>query len=184
VQIDQHHTPPSGHPGDRIHPQLLDWRVASEALRPTLRQPVRQTFATLAVEEISEDDRRHRDPSPRRDNVFENLGRAPVEFPPDAHRTISPLLVDRAALLFNAAIDYGTSTQIVEAREFFLDVWICIVQVRRPWFSDALLSLPNWYVVGLAKGAFSSAPPEHVGNLSILPTACIFVRDIKIKAQW
>src|SRR5207248_1565219 len=85
---------------------------------------------------------------------------------------------------FTAAICHGTSTQIVEAREFVLDVWICIVQVRRPWFSDALLSLPNWYVVGLAKGAFSSAPPEHVGNLSILPTACIFVRDIKIKAQW
>jgi len=191
VQIDQHNAPPSGQPGAGIagiDPRLLEWRVASEVLRPTLKQPVKQTFEALAVEQVpppqAPPEGRYRRPLRPRDNVFLDLHRVAVEIPAHAQRTISPLLVDRAALDFNATIGDGSSTQNVAADEFFLDVSICIVQARRPWFSDALLGLPNWYVVGFAKGAFSSAPPEHLGNLSILPTACIFIRDVTIKSKW
>lgn len=73
----------------------------------------------------------------------------------------------------------------VAADGFSIDVEMCMVKLSRPWLSDALLTLPGWYVPGFARGSFSAGTGAgDSGTLPLLPTACIFIRNLKIHAQW
>ena len=73
----------------------------------------------------------------------------------------------------------------VAADGFSIDVEMSMVRLTRPWLSDALLTLPNWYVPGFARGSFSAGTGSgDEGTLPLLPTACIFIRNLKIHAQW
>lgn len=113
------------------------------------------------------------------------LRAAPVAAtPPQTAKFFSPLLDVRAALDLQAVFAVGAVEQPVAADGFFLEVDMCLVELQRPWLSDALLTLPGWYVPGFPRGSFSSATPENTGHLSIIPTACIFIRNLSIKSQW
>ena len=60
---------------------------------------------------------------------------------------------------------------------------LCLVQMNRPWFSQALLSLPGWYLPGFSKGSLSDAV-SLTAPMALVPTACILIRDLSIKGQW
>ena len=75
-------------------------------------------------------------------------------------------------------------SQPVVADGFRLSLRYCMVELKRPWLSDALLSLPGWFVHGFAKGDFSQGVSSNVGNMAYVPTACIIVRDVSIAANW
>jgi hypothetical protein len=76
------------------------------------------------------------------------------------------------------------TAQQVTADGFKLSLRFCLVELKRPWLSDALLSLPDWYVPGFAKGDFSKGQADNMGIMAYVPTACIIVRDVSISANW
>jgi hypothetical protein len=60
-----------------------------------------------------------------------------------------------------------------------------MVLVSRPWLSDALLQLRNWYVPGYRAGDLSSgADAAGTGNFALVPIAFIAVRKLVVQANW
>jgi hypothetical protein len=74
--------------------------------------------------------------------------------------------------------------QEVGANAFSMRFSMCVVHIARPWLSGDFLSFPDWYVQGLEKGSASSGTSDTQGTFSFVPTACVLVRDLKIKAKW
>jgi hypothetical protein len=68
---------------------------------------------------------------------------------------------------------------------FSISIDVCLVHLRRPWFGDGLLNLSGWFVPSVARGSFSDG--TGAGNatpLSVLPVACVCIRNLAIKARW
>ncbi len=105
----------------------------------------------------------------------------PASEPPSRH---SPLLDARAAADFQFVVGVASEEQPVAADGFHLEVDLCLVDIKRAWISDGLMSVPGWYVPGFPRGAFSSGAADHSGLLAVLPTACIFIRNLNIRSQW
>ena len=113
----------------------------------------------------------------------------PAATPAPVAVKFNSIVAANATLELATAISTDATPQEVVSDQFSIDVSMCFVELRRPWLSDGLLSLRNWYVPGFAKGSFSLGPgaPDgtvDAGTLSLLPTACILIRDLEIKAQW
>jgi hypothetical protein len=73
----------------------------------------------------------------------------------------------------------------VSSDNFSLSVEVCLVRLRRPWLSESFLQLRSWFVPGTAKGEFSSGMgATDAGRLAVLPIACVFIRNLTMKAQW
>ena len=60
----------------------------------------------------------------------------------------------------------------------------CLVQMRRPWFSEDLLALPGWYLPNMRNGDYASGPPVNTGAFARIPTAFIAVKNLVIEGQW
>jgi hypothetical protein len=88
------------------------------------------------------------------------------------------------AIDLNAVIAVDSTPQPVQADGFSLELDICLVQISRPWLSDAFLTLPNWFMPGFDIGSYSKGTGESIGNFSLLPTACVLIRDLRIRADW
>jgi hypothetical protein len=68
---------------------------------------------------------------------------------------------------------------------FSISVEVCLVHLRRSWLADGLLNLKSWFVPTVTKGSFSDGTGR--GNstpLAVLPIACVFIRNLAIKARW
>lgn len=73
----------------------------------------------------------------------------------------------------------------VSSDGFLIDVRVSIIKLRRPWLSDGLLNLKNWFVPSVPKGSFSDGTgAENTGILPVLPVACVLIRDLAIHAKW
>lgn len=73
----------------------------------------------------------------------------------------------------------------VNSDAFSISVEISIVKLRRPWLSDGLLNLTNWFVPSAAKGSFSNGTgASDPGLLPVVPVACILIRNLSVHAQW
>ncbi len=73
----------------------------------------------------------------------------------------------------------------VKSDAFSIRVDVSIVKLRRPWLSDGLLNLTNWFVPSAAKGSFSNGTgASDPGILPVLPVACILIRNLFVRAQW
>jgi len=82
-------------------------------------------------------------------------------------------------------INKYTSSQSVTSSTLSVAFKYCLINVDRPWFSQAFLSLQNWYVAGYQAGAFSSGAAENNnGVFPTLPVACLVIKDLQITAQW
>jgi hypothetical protein len=74
---------------------------------------------------------------------------------------------------------------LVSGDEFSIDVEVSIVKLRRPWLSDGLLNLTNWFVPSTAKGFFSNGTGgDDPGILPVLPVACVLIRNLTVHARW
>jgi len=60
------------------------------------------------------------------------------------------------------------------------------INIVRPWVNPLIFSLPNWSWPGIAPGGFSSGNPKNAQDspFTLLPTAFIAVRDLRITASW
>lgn len=60
------------------------------------------------------------------------------------------------------------------------------ISIQRPWLDALVFSLPGWSWPPQPVGGFSSGDPKNAGNtpFTILPTALIVTRDLKISATW
>lgn len=100
----------------------------------------------------------------------------------------TPLAVDPSGALvpgMPAPVPPPPPQPPVSSDAFSIMVGISIVKVRRPWLSDGLLNLPNWFVPNIAKGFFSGGTgPDDLGILPVLPVACVLIRNLSIRAQW
>jgi len=68
---------------------------------------------------------------------------------------------------------------------FSITVDVCLVHLRRPWFSDGLMQLDNWFVGGVPQGQLCSGRgPRSTTPLSVLPIACVCIRNLAISARW
>ena len=76
----------------------------------------------------------------------------PAGEPPSRH---SPLLDIRAAADFQFVVGIASEEQPVAADGFHLEVDLCLVDIKRSWISDGSSTMPDWYVPGFARGAFS-----------------------------
>jgi hypothetical protein len=77
-----------------------------------------------------------------------------------------------------------TQPQPVQTQEFKMSFDYCLVQLRRPWFSEDLLALPGWYVPNMHNGDYASGPPANTGAFAMIPTAFIAVKNLVIEGQW
>lgn len=74
---------------------------------------------------------------------------------------------------------------VVTSDGFSISVEVCLVHLRRPWLADGLLNLKAWFVPSVAKGSFSDGSgPGNATPLAVLPIACVFIRNLAIKARW
>ena len=104
------------------------------------------------------------------------------ETPPRIPVVLQPRQV--ATELTPLIIKYS-SEQTVTTDTLSVSFNYCLVNVARPWFSEAFLSLQNWYVTGYQAGAFSSGTADNnAGLFPTLPVACLLIKDLQITAQW
>jgi len=103
---------------------------------------------------------------------------------PAARLPIGSLIAADATWNLETAIQAEAQEQPVVTDQFSIALDVCLVSLRRPWLSDALLTLPNWFVPGFKQGEFSQADAEEAGPFAVLPTACILIRNLTINAQW
>ncbi|MBD1909129.1 MULTISPECIES: hypothetical protein [unclassified Leptolyngbya] len=73
-----------------------------------------------------------------------------------------------------------TSTQSVESKQLSLSFKYCLVNVDRPWLSNAFLSAKGWYVPGFEAGGFSTGTANNEGILPAVPIAFIAIKDLQI----
>jgi hypothetical protein len=82
-------------------------------------------------------------------------------------------------------INKYTSAKSVTSSTLSVTFKYCLINIDRPWFSQAFLSLQNWYAAGYQAGAFSSGAAENnSGVFPTLPVACLVIKDLRITAQW
>jgi hypothetical protein len=60
------------------------------------------------------------------------------------------------------------------------------INIERPWMNPMIFDLPGWTYKPLGKGGISSGNPARADGtlMTIVPTAFIAVRDLRITASW
>lgn len=109
---------------------------------------------------------------------------APPPPRPPAVSKFGSLLAVNATLHLANAIATDAQQHDVVTEQFGITVDICLVNLHRPWLSDAFLNVRGWFVPGFEKGEFSNGDDEEDGPFAILPTACILIRNLVITATW
>jgi hypothetical protein len=169
------------------------FKPAPEELRPLLaEQPTNAGLVRL----------RHRDAFRARPRSFSRADSTVMLEPRMLSRVASParLSLRRAQLLATSSAATAATAAaaspaagavppppgpVVTSDAFALSLEVCLVHLRRPWFSSGLMTLKNWFVPTIARGAFSAGTaPNDTAPLAVLPTACVFIRNLSIKAQW
>ena len=98
-----------------------------------------------------------------------------------AYAIVRPLAAAQTA----AAIATVSTPQHVATQNLSVTFDYCMVQVHRPWLSDAFLQLRNWYVAGYRAGELSSGSDvAGAGNFGVVPTAFIAIKNLSIHADW
>ena len=109
---------------------------------------------------------------------------APPPPQPAAVSKFGSLLAVNASLHLADAIATDAQQHDVVTEQFGISVDICLVNLQRPWLSDAFLNVRGWFIPGFEKGEFSNGNDQEDGPFAILPTACILIRNLQITATW
>ncbi len=84
-----------------------------------------------------------------------------------------------------AALNTNATPQPVATENVTVSFEHCIVGLSRPWLSDTLFMLRNWFIPGYARGEISKGTgPGDSGLMPILTTGFVAVRNLNISAQW
>ena len=68
---------------------------------------------------------------------------------------------------------------------FSISFKFCRVNIDRPWFKLALLSMPNWWMVSTNAKAYSTGTiTDNPGMFPLLPLSFVAIRDLRITANW
>ena len=109
-----------------------------------------------------------------------NEGDTPTKNP-TFHINQSSLVAARLPL----QIIRNTTPQPIISNSIQLTFEYCLVNVNRPWFSEAFLALQGWDVPGYAAGSFSTGTAtENTGFFPAMPVAFLAVKDVQITANW
>jgi hypothetical protein len=57
----------------------------------------------------------------------------------------------------------------------------CKTDIHRPWYINAFVNDPSWYLPGVPKGQLGS---EDTGGMSLLPIGFVAIRNLAIHASW
>lgn len=58
----------------------------------------------------------------------------------------------------------------------------CAVQIQRPWYLDAFVAQPSWFIPNTPKGTITDTAAAN--NLSWLPIGFVAIRKLDISADW
>ncbi len=58
----------------------------------------------------------------------------------------------------------------------------CIVNIRRPWFMDTLMSDKSWFIPAAKKGELTSGAAD--GTLPLMPVGFVAIKNLSIQAEW
>jgi hypothetical protein len=88
----------------------------------------------------------------------------------------------------NAEFDQNQEQQHMDSLTENLEVSFkyARINIERPWMNASVFDLPGWIYPPVQKGGFSSGSPATADGtiMTIMPTAFLAVRDLKISADW
>lgn len=70
----------------------------------------------------------------------------------------------------------------MDASDFTLEAELLTVNIKRPWFNPALLSMSSWWVTGLGVNGISDG--KLGGIMPLIPTAFVVARNVKLTANF
>jgi hypothetical protein len=73
-------------------------------------------------------------------------------------------------------------TQPAGTDEVAVSFEYCLVHIDRPWYLDAFISAPTWWIPQVPKGQLTTA--GQPGAIATLPIALVAVRNLSIAASW
>jgi hypothetical protein len=97
-------------------------------------------------------------------------------------RRFATLGVDKR-ILAASVLATAQPTQPAATNSITISFDYCVVTIKRPWFSDALMNDSSWCVPATAKGALT-APDEAGATLAWLPVAAVAIKNLTIAANW
>ncbi|WP_124599629.1 hypothetical protein [Burkholderia sp. Bp8963] len=108
--------------------------------------------------------------------------RAPLAIQSVPRARINALQAFEMSQAICAAADTA-STQTVAANAFSLDMRYRVVELSRlPWWSELLLTLANWCVPGMERGALVAEATAD--RMTGLPVALLLTSDVKLESDW
>ena len=200
--------------GRPLNSSLINWQIANESVRSLLGERVsiralqNAQFAQAAgVAAVASEA-----PVTERVNLTPRPGAGGAQSR-ERVTLNAALAVERSSLSRNSGVQRSIFRQIRDERAFFedgrvdnirrreqgppiifkpvssdnfaLSVEVSLVHLRRPWFSDGFLALKDWCIPSFERGEFSSGlGASDPGRLAVLPIACVFIRNLTIKATW
>ncbi|MEN3293584.1 MAG: hypothetical protein V7642_2837 [Burkholderiales bacterium] len=97
----------------------------------------------------------------------------------------APLILRADVLAAQTAVlNDAASTQQVTSQSITVSFDYCLLGITRPWISDELFTLKNWYMDGYQQGELASGTGTGGKPFEVLPAAAIVVRNLTIKADW
>jgi len=77
----------------------------------------------------------------------------------------------------------AATSRSVAAASFSLDMRLCVVELSRtPWWSELMLTLGNWCVPGLARGALVAEASDD--RATGVPVALVLTSDVRLQSDW
>lgn len=85
-------------------------------------------------------------------------------------------------LVVTQYLDTNAPRQAVETSSISISFDYCVVNIRRPWYSEVFITDKSWCTPSVSKGQFTSNGPA--GNLPLMPVGFVAIRNLKIEANW
>ncbi|BDC46043.1 hypothetical protein [Paraburkholderia terrae] len=107
----------------------------------------------------------------------------PYEFPlHDGVRTQLPRYNIGERFRIAQAIDASAPTRQAETESITVSFDYCLVNVRRPWYTDSFIADSNWCVPPLLKGGVTSNAQGT--SFASVPIGFVVVKNLSIVAEW
>ena len=85
-------------------------------------------------------------------------------------------------VVINGYVGAKMPTAPVTTNRISITFEYCAVQIRRPWYLDAFVAQPSWFIPNTPKGTITAAGAAN--NLSWLPIGFVAIRKLDIAADW
>ena len=106
----------------------------------------------------------------------------PADLSPKTDQDITPISSPVTQVARLRELLKQSTQQTVTSTNLKLSFKYCLVQIDRPWISQAYLETRHWYVPGHKSGSFStgSFSPDPTEIFPVIPVAMILIKDLQI----